>query len=235
MDYEQELEIFSSNINIAARAYYYYIEINNQVDQDGLYHQSLEGGHFIYSKKYQAMQANARFWNDYKYFTVQSLFICLGRIFTKDNCKNNKSHCLDRLLKKIRNTDVFKKEKLKERKKNLLENLDEYMRNVHELSENDFTEIENFVLEAKNEWNKIKNVRHKIFAHQDLLNEDKKSEILKMADNLAIEKIINCLLTLEHILCEAFNNGKKPDYSYCNTRLQNSVRNDVEKLLERLS
>jgi len=65
--YEEEFKIFSSNVNQAARSFYYHREIEMQVYEDGIKHQELLKGNFQDSKLFQAMQANAQFWNDYNY------------------------------------------------------------------------------------------------------------------------------------------------------------------------
>ena len=54
-DYEKEFRIFSANINQAARSFYYHIEIDKQVYEDGIKYQGIPNGHFQDSKLYQAI------------------------------------------------------------------------------------------------------------------------------------------------------------------------------------
>jgi hypothetical protein len=111
-DYEQEFQIFASNINHAARSFYYHKEIQRQVYEDGIKHQQLPNGYFQDSKMYQALDANAQFWNDYKYSSLFYAIVTLGRIFDK----NKKSHGIKRLIKIAKSSGLFSKEELRKRK-----------------------------------------------------------------------------------------------------------------------
>lgn len=64
MDYEKEFNIFSNNINQAARSFYYHLEIDKQTYDDGIKHENLAGGYFHHSRIYQA--TNSQFWIDFQ-------------------------------------------------------------------------------------------------------------------------------------------------------------------------
>lgn len=235
MDYEKEFNIFSSNINQAARAFYYHQEIQRQVYDDGVKHQSLPDGYFQDSKMFQAMQANSQFWMDYKHSSIVFAIITLGRILDK----NSNAHKIERLIKAARNSGLFNNDKLRERKIKGSDNADEwidnYMNNAHELSSNNFAEILSFAEETRKKWETVKDLRNKIYAHQEALDDVKKAAIFKKSTYGAFEEIIERLLILEHIFLEAFHNGKLPDFDYKNQRIKNAVVEDVKSLLQRLS
>lgn len=234
MDYEKEFEIFSSNINQAARSFYYHIELNQQVYDDGIKHQKMPDGYFQDSKFYQAVDANAQFWMDYKHGSILFVVIVLGRIFDP----NPNSYSINRLVKSARESG-FTNEKLRERKIKGSDNSDEwiedYMSDAHELLDSDFEEISNYAKEACTKWSNIKDLRNKIYAHQDVIDEERKIGIFQQGKYSVLEELIEQLLTLEHIFFQAFHNGKKPDFDYKNEQIKNDVVKDVASLLERLS
>ena len=238
MSYKKEFEIFSNNINQAARLFYYHQEIDKQIYADGKKHENEPDGYFHYSKIYQAIEFNAQFWMDYKNFSIMSTIIILGRIFSKDKGKD-KSHHVERLIETAKKSDLFTKEKLKERtitgSQNASEWIDKFLERTYELSKLDFEEIEKFVSKIRKKWDQIKSLRNKVLAHQDIISDEKKSEIFKQSKYSTFEEIILDLLKVENILWQAFYNGEKPDFTYKNTRIHEAARKDVQSLLERLS
>lgn len=235
MSYEKEFEIFSANINQAARSFYYHQEIQRQVYEDGIKHEEMPQGHFQDSKLYQAMQANAKFWTDYKHSSIVFSVITLGKIFDKQS----NSHKLKRLIETAENSGLFTKERLRERKikgsSNALEWIDNYMQTTYALSHDDFARIRGFGCETRTKWEKVKALRHKIYAHQEVMDDSKKAEIFEQSKYSAFEEIITRLLTIENIFQEAFDNGKVPDFEYKNLKVRESVARDVSSLLARLS
>lgn len=230
-DYEQEFKIFSSNVNQAARSLYYHIEINKQIYDNG---QKQENGYFQYSKLYQAVNANAQFWNDYKYSSIHYTVIILGRIFDR----NKKSHGIRRLVKTAKNSGSFTIEKLRERKiassDNSDEWIDEYMADKRDINSSEYLQLLRYIFGTIELWNKIKPVRNKRYAHQDVMTDFKKQKILQDAEYSVIEDIIKRLLTIEYVYQEAYANGRLPDLEYNNIGVRNRVREDTRTLLERL-
>lgn len=234
--FEREFNIFSSNINQAARSFYYHKEISRQVHEDGLRHKELLGGHFQDSRIFEAVNANAQFWNDHKKVTIMYTIVALGKVFDE----NKASHGVKRLINLASKSDGFTKEKLRARKiagsTNSNEWIDAYMLDVVELETSDYRNFLRLAAQTRKLWKKnIKSLRNKIIAHQDVLSENKKMEILEKATYAVIENIIQKLLTVERIFFEAYHNGKKPDFDYVNSDIQSRVQSDVESLLARLS
>lgn len=234
-EYEQEFQIFATNIRSAARSFYYHRELMHQVYTDGLKHQQLPNGYFQDSKMYQAMNSNSQFWETYNFSSIFHTILTLGRIFDKDP----RSHSINRLSKLIKRSCIFSKEELRKRKisesDNANEWIDEYIDNVNEFSQEDYQSIFQYIAETLEHWDCVKDVRNKLYAHQDVLGFDRKSEIREKATYDVIEKIIARLLTIEHILWEAFHNGRTPYFEYTNKEIFEKAKADVSSLLSRLS
>lgn len=233
--YEQEFQLFSSNIHQAARSFYYHREIQRQVYDDGIKHQELPMGCFQNSKMFQAMNANAQFWNDYKYSSLFYAIVILGRIFDR----NKKSHGIRRLTRIAKCSGLFTKEELKKRKiagsENAHEWIDAYMEKVTDIRPEEYYRFLRYIVTTGKLWDEVKDVRNKLYAHQDVISAEKKSAILEKAKYDIFEKIIFNLLKTEEILWEVFHNGKKPDVDSASTKILDRVRSDVSSLLSRLS
>lgn len=231
MNYEEEFKIFSSNVNIAARSFYYHKEIQNQVFEDCKKYEYPQ-----YSPLFQAIDANAQFWNDYKLQSILETIITLGRIFDK----KKKSHGVKRLVKEIKDSGSFTKENLRKRKisesNNAESYIDAFMDNVSEFNINDYHSFLRYVVNTRKIYKvSVKGVRNKFYAHQDKLDIKQKEKILGKAQYGIIDDLISRLLTIEHILFDAYYNGKKPDLTYKNESVYRRVKDDVSKLLLRLS
>ena len=109
------------------------------------------------------------------------------------------------------------------------------MKNTHELNALDFAKIEALKCEAEILWKDIKDIRNKILAHQDILNENKKNNILAKGKYEIFEKIISKLLTIRYILDAAYINGTKPDFAHKDIDIHSSIKTDIESLFSRLS
>lgn len=217
-NYKKEFEVFSTNANIAARALHYSVSINKQVTDE---------------KVLDAINEHPRFWLDYRYFCIQSLFIALGRIFDTDT----RSHSIDRLLAAIKKTDFFTIESFKKRE--MASSNDKWrekrIAEAHEFGAKDHAAIEALVKDAKNIWNGLKGVRDKIFAHEDILDDTDKLAIMKTGQYDQLILLVQKLLTLEHILEQAELNARKPDFSFQDQRVKEMVEKMVSAILSKLA
>lgn len=220
MTYEKEFEVFSTNINGASRAFYYHTIINEKAAKN--------------EDMLRALNSAALFWDDYRYFSILSVIIILGRVFDK----NKRSHRLKKLIEDARASKHFTKESLRERKLvdsgNHVEWLEGYIQNAHELGSGDFDEMEDFAKEITDLWEKMAKIRKKIFAHQDIMDESRKTTIVQTGKYKAIEQIIQKLLTLEHVLEQASLNGKKPDYTYRDTSNREAAEEEIDDIFSTL-
>ena len=233
-NYEKEFQIFASNTNQAARSFYYHKEIHGQVGDDIRKYQEIPEGHPGTSELFQAMNANAQFWNDFSNSSSLFSLVTLGRIFDKPS----KSHGIARLIKEIQSTDLFSKSELRKRKiagsDNSHEWIDGFMQNIRNTTREECDRFLLYVADTQKLWIEIKDVRNKLYAHQDIISPQKESEILGTATDEKIEKIILRLLTIKKALWEAFNNGANLNLEYGNTGLQMRVQTEVATLLDRL-
>lgn len=233
-EYEKEFSIFCRNVNSAARSFYYHTGIQNKIYDDGVKHQNLPDGYFQNSPVFQAINENAQFWNDYKYSSILYVIITLGRVF--DDSK--KSHSIRRLIRVAKNSGLFTRKELRKRKIESSDNshewIDSYMSNVSEISTSDYYRFLRYNVDTLRMWKKVKGIRNKIYAHEDVMTEEKRNKILKKGEYTILSNIINRLLIVENILCQSFHNGRKPDYSYINQGLHERVEKDMDLLLSKL-
>lgn len=68
------------------------------------------------------------------------------------------------------------------------------------------------------------------YAHQDVLNAEKKLKILEKATYNILGKIILRLLTIDNILFEAFHNGREPNFDYVNNGILEGGSNRCQLL-----
>jgi hypothetical protein len=184
---------------------------------------------------FQALNANAQFWNDYNYASLLYAIVTLGRIFDK----NKKSHGIRRLTKIAKSSGLFTKKELRARKisgsENASEWIDAYMDNVSEISSKDYYQFLRYIVTTRKLWESVKDVRNKLYAHQDVLSPEKKSRILEKATYDIFEQIISRLLTIEKVLWQAFNNGGKPDFEFVSLEISQRAKADISSLLSRLT
>jgi hypothetical protein len=222
LDYKKEFLIFQSNVNRMARAYYYDLAI----------YDAAKGN----QQTVCVLNSNGWFWDDFRKYTVMSVFILLGCVFDKDE----RSHSITRLLEAAKSSTYFTKEELRLRKiacsENSSEWIDGYMKNVQDLSSDDFDQISNFIKMIEGDWEKMKTVRHKFFAHQDVFTDENiKKQTLEAADNELIKSIIDRLLVVENILLEAGSNGRKPDFSFNPLQMVGIAKDEINKVINSLS
>ena len=224
MGFIEEFKVFSSNINQASRAFCYHQEIERQVFE---IFKDVE-----VSDLYLAMQDNSQFWLDYKHMGIFFSVVVLGRIFDNDN----RSHSVHRLIKTAKQSNEFNNQALLERKLKEIAYNDaiKYVENKYELTDEDFAKLDIYIKKISDDWGKVKGLRNKIFAHQDVMDKSQKKSILDASKYRVFDSIISRLLTLENILFQAYNNGRRPDYEYRNIDVKNAVKLDVKSLLSKL-
>ena len=196
-EFSEQYKAFSANVAFAARVLNYHLEIDKlAVDPTSL----------------NALNTNARFWVDFKYCSLQTVIIFLGKIFDKDQ----KTYSVSKLINSaFSNTTHFKKSALRERKieaaNGEFEGLEEYIEQAHELSKDDIKLIKAEVKKARILWSKFEPLRMKIFAHQEMITEEEKSELYRNALYEELQQLIQLLLNISHAFEQAEINGRKPE------------------------
>ncbi len=224
MGYEEEFNIFSHNVQNAARWFYYNISINNHAKDVADYKNLLRD--------------NSQFWISHQESSICYSIVTICKILEED--KKNQSHTIKRLISTAKNSGLFTKDSIRDRitkiSKNNQEHIEDSMKTACALSDDDFTNIENFANDIRDKSEPIKKIRHKFLAHQNVFaDEDNKKEILNRAECSLIEDTINRLLTIENIFRQARNIGEPPDFKYKNSTIKEKVDQDVKSLLEKLS
>ncbi|MBN8520548.1 MAG: hypothetical protein J0L77_01440 [Alphaproteobacteria bacterium] len=198
--YTEQYKTFQQNVVFAARTFHCYLIIGEKAATD--------------KQVYNALNNNARFWSDYNYIALQTVIIFLGKIFDTDNNTRNITKMLKAVIDDI---SYFNKFNLKERKLKLsgeFEGINEYINNAHELSREDIKEIKQRVKKARGQWNNVKPLRDKIYAHNQNLNEEERVELYKKVKYSDLKDILQILLNVAHSLEQAELNGRRPDFNY---------------------
>ena len=156
-DYKKHYTEFAQNVAFAVRAWHHHVHLNNRADKDpGIL---------------TALNKAPRFWLDQRYSAVQTTIIFLGKIFDNDG----RAHNVDKTLRAANNEkEHFSKTELRKRKIDSggeFEGIDEYVENATELNSDDLKIISAEVRKAKVIWERIKPLRDKIYAHNQMLSD----------------------------------------------------------------
>ncbi len=221
-DYEEEFRIFKNNIGAVTRAFYY----------DAAYWEQIKAN----SKVVCTLNETPWLWNDFRLIASSYVFIILGCIFDS----YDSTFRLSRLIQTAKSSGYFKKENLRLRKMAqpdiVPEWIDAYMRNTHEMTGEDFRTLKAYVNSISTDWEKIRDVRNKIVAHQERFPDKlSKKHLLAAADRKQIENIIRRLLIVEHILQEAGLNGTKPDYNHRSHQMKDIAQKELKRTVDLLS
>lgn len=216
-EYQNHYKAFSQNVAFSARAWHHYIYLNNRANEEKII--------------LAALNKATRFWLDQRYIAVQTTVIFLGKIFDKDIDAHNIDKTLNALHKE---KEHFSKPMLRKRKiesAGEFEGIDEYIENANELSTNDLKIISFEAKKAKAIWERIRPLRMKIYAHNQILSDVEREEIYKNVKNSDISNILQILLNISEALWQAEFNGLKPDFSIDYTRPIEHAKKDIEELI----
>lgn len=216
-DYKKHYEQFSQNVAFAVRTWYHHVHLYNKASEN--------------SAILDALNKAPRYWLDQKYSAVQTTIIFLGKIFDTDS----KAHNVDKTLRAANDEkEYFSKPELRKRKIALsgeFEGIDEYIDNATELSADEFKIISSEVKKAKVIWGRIKPLRDKIYAHNEILSDQKRKELYEAVKNSDINEILQILLNITDALWEAEFNGRKPNFASNHTQTIEWAKKDIEELI----
>jgi len=230
MDYKKEKEVFSANLMLAARSYYLRKELAIQCADDMKKYKFQQS-----SELFKALNLTPSIWNAFDYSLSMSFVIDLGKIFDK----NVRSHSLSSLLKISRSSEDFKKNSLYIRKITLGLDSDSarnYVDRSYEMTMEDWRMLSKEKSKLQNMWDKLSDVRGKIYAHSEKMSWEDKVSIYKAAQFSIFEEIIVRLLRIEYILDQAYLNGRKPcyDVDFKNNIFSRDAYLSIQKLLQTL-
>lgn len=219
-NYKKHYTEFSQNIGFAIRTWHHSLYLDARAKSE--------------PKILEALNKAPRFWLDYRYSNTQATVIFLGMIFDEDSRTHNIYKMLNLADKEI---GFFSKVELRKRKSSPHEEpdwLDEYIENAHELTREDLKLIRKQVKSAQDIWNKIKPLRNKIFAHNEILTDDERNNIIDAVKKTDMTNILQILLNVSNSLHEAELNGRKPDFSDDYQSPIKWAENDIESLISSL-
>jgi hypothetical protein len=219
-EYKKHYEQFSQNIAFAVRTWYHHVHLNNRANED--------------TAILAALNKASRYWLDQRYSAVQTTIIFLGKIFDKDG-RIYKVHNIDKTISAAGNEkEYFKKEELRKRKVESggeFEGIDEYIENASELNSDDLKIIVAEVGKAKIIWERVRPLRDKIYAHNEMLSDAERKELYEAVKYADINDILQILLNVSDALWQAEFNGHKPDFSANHTQKIEWAKKDIEELI----
>jgi hypothetical protein len=219
VDYKKHFKEFSQNVAYATRTWHHYVHLNNRAAED--------------KKILSSLNKAPRFWLDHRYSAVQTTILFLGKIFDTGTTFN-----IDKTIKSAHQEKKhFSKEKLRQRKIEMageFDGLDDYITKASELDGIDLKVISAEVKKAKSIWGRIKPLRDKIYAHNEILSDDERKSLYSQIKNSDIEDIIQILLNISNALIEVELNGNKPDFTNDYQRPIKEAHNEIENLIKSL-
>jgi hypothetical protein len=219
-EYKKHYDQFSQNVAYAARTWHHHVHLNNRANEDPTI--------------LKALDKAARYWLDQRYAAVQTTIIFLGKIFDNDG----RVHNVDKTLRAAHDEkEHFSKPELRKRKVESageFEGLDEYVENAAEPGSDDFKAISAEIKKAKVIWERIKPLRDKIYAHNEILSDDERKALYEAVKNDDINEILQILLNISEALWQIEFNGRKPDFSSNCTKPIEWAKDNVEKLIDSL-
>ncbi len=219
-EYQNHYKQFSQNVAFAVRAWHHDVHLNNRADEDPAI--------------LAALNKAPTYWLDQRYSAVQTTIIFLGKLFDKDG----RTHNVDKTLEAANNEKVhFNKIELRKRKVESggeFEGIDEYIDNATVLNSDDLKTIKAEVKKAKNIWKRIQPLRHKVYAHNQVLSDVERKELYNVVNNADINNVLQILSNISNSLWQAEFNGLKPDFSFDHTQPIEWAKKDIEELISSL-
>lgn len=218
----QLLNEFTDEVTIATDAYYTLKHINEAELKD--------------KSIYRGLDENARTWNIINYSLQCSYFVALGRIFDKDG----EAFSIHRLLRDcIEKIESFSRESLAERKATSFgenkEGLENYLESADITDDSYFHRLKSEVAKHHRRYDqKIKPIRHKVFAHKEYDSLPIKDTLFKNVSIDDIEETLNFLHQLDKLFFQVYHNGKKSELREYKIDEEQHIKEDVNHLLAKI-
>ena len=222
-DIEELYKVFQEELNIACSSFYTWKNIRNIAASD--------------KKVHHALNRNPLSWNIILISLQSTFFITIGRLFDKDR----RSFSVHMFLRKcIENVDQFSKDALRKRKIEGSEAdkpswLDEYMEKSYQPNEEDFLKLEGEVSKRQKQYELIyKPIRHKIFAHKDLINIKCVDILFGEAKIGEMQDLLCFLYQIERIIFQLLYNGRLKNIGDFTFNEEEFVIKDIAGLLDKI-
>ena len=214
--FKHELEVFRTEVESGIQFFYTYEAINSVLRKN--------------KQALKIVKLTPLFWCTNVGALQTSFFIVLGRIFDKDT--RYKKHTIDTLLQVTKeHSDIFSAEALEVRKREGSANADEwisdYMKDVYVPTDDDFKRLEKYVSKYRKIYeDRCQNIRHKRYAHKEVLNQDDAHKLFAQTNIPEIQKLLTFLNRLHEALWQLFHNGCKPTFR----KTKYSVKSIMKKI-----
>ncbi len=216
-EYKKQFEQFSQNVAFAVRTWHHHVCLNNRANEDPAI--------------LAALNKAPRYWLDQRYSAIQTTIIFMGKVFDVDGG----TFSVDKTLRSANDAkEHFSKPELRKRKIEVggeFDGIDEYIENATELSSNDLKIISAEVSKAKVIWGRIKPLRDKVYAHNQMLSDAEREKLFEAVKNADMNDILQILMNVSEALWQVEFNGRKPDFSSNHTQPIESAKKDIEELI----
>lgn len=183
------------------------------------------------------MQRNPLFWVVTRHALQTSFIIIMGRVFDRDK----RSHSIHRLLDEaVRHQEYFSKDALRRHKLALspsfnLAELDQYVAEAWEPEAADLVALrDRFQLTSNKYDSSFKLIRHKLYAHQDILSRQAIRSLVSKGLLVDFEAILYGLHDVLDCLFQLHVNGVRPELGKRTYGYEDRVRTDVRETLKLL-
>jgi hypothetical protein len=218
--FEQELEVFRTEIEAAVRFFYAYLAVHNVAARS--------------EPVFSLLNEAALFWNTSLAGLQTAAFIALGRMFDQKS-----KHNLDKLLSLAqKNLYIFSKDALGRRKQGPDPEppvgLSDYLRNAYVPAPEDFRSLRKEVKTWRGIYESTyRDIRHKFFAHKEVSDQIEIDALFAKTNIDETQRMLIFLSSLNDVLWQLFFNGNKLDISLHagGSDLQGRITSEVEQFL----
>lgn len=216
-DFEKELDLFRTEHQAAIQFFYAWRTINSVASRDKTVVNFLDNAPLMWNTILGGLQT--------------STFIALGRVFDVDR----NAHSLTRLLSLAHeNLNLFSKESVAARKCSQsamsADQLEAYLETIYVPTSKDFRRLKQHVRKRRVTYEtKYRPIRHKVFAHREMLNADQVSTLFALTNVAELEKLLAFLARIYDALWQLYFNGIKPSLRPIRFSVENILRQPVRR------
>jgi hypothetical protein len=196
--FQDELEVFSSEVESAGQFLYTYLTIHAVLGENDAVYKTINSARLFWATNLSTLQTSA--------------FVAIGRIFDQSS-----THNVDRLLGIAQNNlGIFGKAELAKRKQGPSKTAPawfaEYLHQAYVPTDADFKDLRSQVAALRKIYEaSYRDLRHRIFAHKEVADPTHVSALFAKTNVQELERLIVSLQGVHDALWQLFHNGRKPD------------------------
>lgn len=221
-EYWQSHTVLTNEVGDTITSYYTEKEIDNYARES--------------EANFTRINADARFWLVTTHALRTTFMITLGRIFDHDQ----RSHSIRKLLNEtVTHPEYFSKDRLARRRYAGAGPepvwLDEYIRNAWEPDVAGLGKLRNALAPSQAKYDEaFKLIRHKLYAHQDIMDRTSIQTLIGKGLITDLEKILYDLHDVLSCIWQLANNGNEPKPGVSEYSYEQRIRLDTRAALQRL-